>query len=201
MYGGYTSYFTRIAVDSLETEISTRNEIKTINYKTQSKYKELLNLHYKWLSNYFTCLIFSSFALESYINGYGVRRLTSSYYKEYLEKLSLESKWIIVPRLVTGRSIYGSEGHRLLKILIKVRNGLAHDKPKHKYIPENVDIETAMTYYDGGKDIEKEITALDSIKTIIELNNKLIEIDEESKIFQLVDPYLQNKWAKLNYGS
>ena len=113
MYGGHTTYFTRIAVDALADELSTKNAVQQVAEAPVPKYRKLINLHYKWLSSYFTCLIFSTSHLS--INGYGVRTCTAKYFAEYLEKLSIEAKWIVIPRLGTGRSIYGSKGHTLLK--------------------------------------------------------------------------------------
>ena len=200
MYGGHTTYFTRIAVDALADELSTKSAVQQVAEGTSPKYRKLMNLHYKWLSGYFTCLIFSSFALESYINGYGVRKFTAKYFAEYLEKLSIEAKWIILPRLATGRSIYGSKGHTLLKKLIRVRNRLAHDKPKHIKTFNKEDVETALAYYGGTRDIAKEVSAMDAVQTMIELDTKLEEIDEDSNAFRLADPYLRRRWAELGAG-
>jgi hypothetical protein len=197
MYGGHTTYFTRIAVDALADELSTKSAVQQVAVGTSPKYRKLMNLHYKWLSSYFICLIFSTFALESYINGYGVRKCTAKYFTEYLEKLSIEAKWIVIPRLATGISIYGSKGHVLLKKLIKVRNRLAHDKPKYLKTFDREDVETALIYYGGIRDISKEVSALDAVQTMIELDTKLQEIDE-ANVFRLADPYLRRRWTELD---
>jgi hypothetical protein len=85
MYGGYTSYFSRIAIDSLHKALSTKKQIDALRDSEPPKYRKLSDLHYNWLSSFLSCIVFTAFTLESYINGYGVRRLTESYFRDYLQ--------------------------------------------------------------------------------------------------------------------
>jgi hypothetical protein len=198
MYGGFTQYFTRIAIDALKEEIVCRGKIDSLRKDEPNNYSTLFELHCRWLSSFLTCIVFSAFALESYINGYGVRRLSAKYYKEYLDRLSLESKVVVVPKLVAGRSILGTRAHALVKKVIRARNRLAHDKPKHMKDYEREDVETVMTYLNGGRDLAKQITAYEAIQALVELNEALREIDEESAVFPIVDSYFTNVWAEIN---
>jgi len=199
LYGHYTQYFTRIAVDALKEEQILKRDISLLrSSKDKGRYKKLLELHYQWLSRYFTCLVFSAFALESFINGYGVRRLSRAYFKEYLEKASIESKWMLIPKLLSGQSIYNTKGHILLKKLIKARNRLAHDKPKYKRSLDKENVETAIQFYKSGEDISKHISAYECVEAMIELGKRLKEIDDEAVVFQLADPYLSLSWAEIN---
>jgi len=68
-------------------------------------------------------------ALEAFINNYGATNFSSSYFDNYLNKLDLKSKWIIIPKLVTGRQIKTkSEAFNYLINLISLRNKLVHVK-------------------------------------------------------------------------
>jgi hypothetical protein len=76
-------------------------------------------------------IVFSTFTLEAYINHYGINRLSRNYFSSYLDKLDLLSKWLVIPRLVTGRKLDpGSRAMQDLSWLVSLRNRLAHFKSK-----------------------------------------------------------------------
>lgn len=82
-------------------------------------------------------VIFSHMTLESYINFYGIENFSRSHFKNYLDKLDIKSKWVIIPELVTGKQINTeSEAFRFLGELISLRNRLVHEKTRHKRISE-----------------------------------------------------------------
>jgi hypothetical protein len=74
-------------------------------------------------------IVFSAMVLESYIYDYAARHLTDAYVRDHIDKLDTISKWIIVPKLITGKELprhrkwFGS-----LKRLIKTRNSIIHHK-------------------------------------------------------------------------
>lgn len=76
-------------------------------------------------------IVFSALSLEACINNYAIERLSKSYLKNYLDKLDLVSKWIIIPRIVTGQQLDpGSEPIQNLRWLVNQRNNLVHFKTK-----------------------------------------------------------------------
>lgn len=76
-----------------------------------------------------TSIIFAGLTAESFINYYGISRLSKAQFDNYLDRLDLLAKWIVVPKFVTGNSIdTGSEAVSLLKRLIQSRNKLVHYK-------------------------------------------------------------------------
>lgn len=78
-----------------------------------------------------TSILFCTMTLEAYINNYGATNLSRSYFDNYLDKLDLKSKWIIIPRLVTGKQIKTeSKAFNYLMNLISLRNKLVHTKSK-----------------------------------------------------------------------
>lgn len=71
--------------------------------------------------------MFSALSAEAFINYYEVNKISANYFKNYLDKLDVISKWIIIPKLVTGNSIdTGSHSVQKLNSLISLRNKLVH---------------------------------------------------------------------------
>ena len=82
-------------------------------------------------------VVFSALTAEAYINHYAVDRTSKSFLNNYLDRLDPVSKWIIIPRLVTGRQIdTGCRAIGLYKKLIALRNKLVHWKTQKKPISE-----------------------------------------------------------------
>lgn len=76
-------------------------------------------------------VVFSAFTLEAYINHYGIKRLSGNYFSNYLDKLDLLAKWLVIPRIVTGKKLDpGSHAMQDLSWLVSLRNRLAHFKSK-----------------------------------------------------------------------
>lgn len=85
----------------------------------------------KYVSEYAVAVIvFAAFYLEGYIYQYATKHLSSTYFKKYLDKLSLNAKYVVIPELVTGKKMNaGSKAFQMLADLVSTRNGLAHPKP------------------------------------------------------------------------
>ncbi|TES86796.1 MAG: hypothetical protein E3J89_01965 [Candidatus Aminicenantes bacterium] len=76
-------------------------------------------------------ILFCALAAEAYINDYGIENLSKNYFTKYLDKLDLVSKWIILPRIITGRQLNpGSNPMQDLSWLTGLRNKLAHSKSR-----------------------------------------------------------------------
>jgi hypothetical protein len=80
-------------------------------------------------------VIFCAFTLEAYINHYGIHyginRLSRNYHTKYLDKLDVVAKWVVIPRLVTGKELGpGPRAVQDLSWLVGLRNKLAHYKSK-----------------------------------------------------------------------
>jgi hypothetical protein len=55
--------------------------------------------------------------------------LGDTYFERYVDRLDLLSKWVVVPRLISGHEIdRGGRAYELLKQLIRRRNELMHPK-------------------------------------------------------------------------
>ncbi len=117
-------------------------------------------------------VVFSVATIESYINGYGIGNFSSSYFNNYLDKLDIKSKWVIYPKLVTGKQIdAGSRAFELLGKLISLRNRLVHDRTRKKRI---CDLDNS--------DWVTELEAENAVNTVRKLVNELAKLDTNIEI-------------------
>jgi len=80
-------------------------------------------------------VIFCALTLEGFINSYGIQKFSKTYFKKHLDKLNPISKFILIPKLITGKQIdTDSQAYDLLQNLFKLRDKLAHYKTKKKKI-------------------------------------------------------------------
>lgn len=76
-------------------------------------------------------IVFAAMCLEAFIYDYAASATSDSYVKKYLDKLDLVSKWIVIPRIITGKEIpRGSKALQMLSKLVAARNSLIHFKSK-----------------------------------------------------------------------
>ena len=79
-------------------------------------------------------IIFCTLALESFINHYASRRLSKAYLDKYLDQLDHATKWIVIPRIATGKQLNpGSTAVKNLHALIVTRDRLLQCKVKQKF--------------------------------------------------------------------
>lgn len=87
--------------------------------------------------DYMIIITFAAMCLEAFIYDYAATHFSDSFVKKYLDKLDLCSKWVIIPKLVTGNDFpTDSLAFQHLTKLVKMRNALVHSKSKPvSYIP------------------------------------------------------------------
>ncbi|MCS3471747.1 hypothetical protein M2401_005511 [Pseudomonas sp. JUb42] len=92
---------------------------------------EFLNQDDRKTSNGIKTIVFSAMAIEAAAFEFAAIQLGDKIATDYLDKMDLLGKWMIVPRLVSGRSLR-EDGPAIngLKGLIKARNALVHHKSK-----------------------------------------------------------------------
>jgi hypothetical protein len=99
-------------------------------------------------------IVFSTFTLEAYINHYGISRLSRNYFSKYIDKLDLLAKWLVIPRIVTGKKLDpGSAAMRDISWLVSLRNRLAHFKSKTITVGE-IEQSDFLWYEDAARAIE-----------------------------------------------
>jgi hypothetical protein len=117
-------------------------------------------------------VVFSCMCLESFINCYGISHYSKTYFENYLDKLDLKSKWIIIPRLINGLQLETeSIAFKNFSELIKLRNKLVHDKPKTKKVSRTL-----------ASDWITENEAKLSVETVQNVLTELKKIDNKTNI-------------------
>ena len=127
-------------------------------------------------------VVFSALSLEAFINHYASEKLSKSYFENYLDKLDLVSKWIVLPRLTTGKEMEtGGRGMNMLRWLVRQRNELVHYKSKVKKISE-LDWRTDwVNLEDAAKSCDTVVTVIGELKKL----DKKIEADWLSPEYSL----------------
>jgi hypothetical protein len=124
----------------------------------------------------FITVIFSNIALESYIYDYAARHLGDSFVKDYLDKLDTLSKWVVIPKLITGRELSRRQHwYGLLKQLIKTRNAITHHKSLDLPSPPAYDLIKKQDQSSS----ELHEAAIQSIPLLRILADKISENDPE----------------------
>ncbi len=117
-------------------------------------------------------VIFSALTLEAFINNYAIERFSRSYFDNHLDKLSPVSKWILIPKLITGKALdTDGQSYERLKELFKLRDRLVHYKTRRKKVSEIVEEEDWVT----------ENHSADAILTVESILNELSTIDPSSE--------------------
>jgi len=129
-------------------------------------------------------IIFCALSLEAFINDYAIDRTSKSYLENYLDKLDLHSKWVVIPRLLTGHQLdTGSQPMEDLDWLIKQRNKLVHFKSVTVEVSKMSEKLDLYAY-----DEQKAQEAIDTVRNIV---LALHGIDKKANETWL---YYENEW-------
>lgn len=112
-------------------------------------------------------IVFAATAAESYIYDFAARNLGDSFVEKYLDKLSTQSKWVIVPRLVAGYALDSDgQAYEGLIHLVRSRNEIVHHKSKNVIDMSPSQLQEYV-YQDEplNEPADKAITALDLLLT------------------------------------
>lgn len=178
--------FWKIAINNYFNAINCckkKNKIKNQGELNREKIDYLCLQEAKIQRYSMITVVFCIMTLESYINEYGITNFSTSYFRNYLDRLDLKSKWIIIPNLKTGLQLdTDSEAFELFSETLKIRNKIIHDKTKV------IDTSKLFNY-----DWITEDYAKDSINAVNEMFIELEKIDPEVDIDWLEsvkeDPY------------
>jgi hypothetical protein len=125
---------------------------------------ELMNVDIELAKLASITIVFATISVEAYIYDYAARHFTDSFVKKYIDKLDPISKWVIVPKLVTGKELSrGGEWFQLLKNLVRERNTIIHSKSSE------APITTEEFYKYAEKRKETQANFFEKIKGAIDL--------------------------------
>jgi hypothetical protein len=171
----YYEDFFHIAIDSYKEISNLEKELNVLHINTSKSDKSSDDFTDKVAEKNdrigrlaLIVVIFCTTSLEAFINHYAISHLSKNYLKTYLDKLDLFSKWIIIPRIITGRQLdAGSRALQELSWLITLRNKLVHYKSRKIQISDLKDT-----------DFLWEHDAKRAIETVKKLARKLKKIDD-----------------------
>lgn len=181
------SLYSAIARENLEkiaTLDAKANTLKEIIHKSpteddlQEVQNEIIRLSEEIGKLAAVTIVFSAITIEAYIYDYAARHFSDSYVQNYVDKMDTISKWVIVPRLITGREL--PRNHRwfqLIKSLISERNSIVHSKSSSPPTAPR----DAKTYVDKILDRNESIPekARQAVELLDILVDKIIEVDPD----------------------
>jgi len=110
-------------------------------------------------------------AIEAFINEFGITNFSGSYFKNHLDKLSLMSKLVIIPKLAKKTELDSdSQLFQDVKWLIEFRNQLVHFRSKRRNITE-IDMTNPMSQKDFVMEEHSE-RAVSSMQSLIAILGK-----------------------------
>ncbi len=189
---GYVENFLSIVIGSHREFLARRSSLERWDASGRLTGDDFLAAYDYCLEQAFSTVIFAIALAEAYINEYAARRISRSYAENYLDKLDLRSKWVVIPRIISGEGLpTDGAAFRLLKSHISVRNELMHHKPM-----KEVDSSELLSVRD--KRDEKVIDAArNSILLLCELAEAMKQIDPDEDSY-FVD--FLTKWGRKVHG-
>ncbi len=111
-------------------------------------------------------VVFSALSAEACINHYASENLSKTYLKQYLDKLELTAKWIVIPRIVTGKQFDpGSKLMQDLSWLVKLRNRFVHFKSRTIAHDKMLECPELVGYAEA-------LRATETVRGLVDLLNK-----------------------------
>ena len=167
------SFFFRLAKNQFEIYLDIKKELNKICGGDKQLIYEHSVLDQKQTEAGVSVVVFAAICLEALIYDYGAINLSDTFIKKYVDKLDLRSKWVIIPKLVTGQDFpIDRQGFQLLGELITSRNSLVHPKTKDYKANKDKDFEEDDRAFKNTVEI--------SLLAIKLLANDLSEIDPDS---------------------
>jgi|GEM_PF-2239528 len=133
-------------------------------------------------------IIFLCTFLESYIFDFAGIMLGDNYTKSHLEKLDTISKWILIPKLITGHEIDKSKSYySRLKNLVMWRNKIIHSKSKDGASILNNERDNLITDFENFKPIYELVEIGDFLTMVNDLFKELDIFDENGFHYMYIE--------------
>jgi hypothetical protein len=186
----YSSYV-EIAAEEYLKYIKLIEEKKILNSKKDFDEEQDCILEKRINHSYIKIIVFSGLAVEAYIYDIAAIELTDKFVLKHLDKLSVQDKYVVIPRILSGGNIDTSkEWYSLLKKMISARNDLVHSKTKALDVERlNNDSEYSNSIF---KD-DLKITPKEAIKLLFLITDEMQKLENVEHNF----PYLASKDSKI----
>ncbi len=130
-------------------------------------------------------IVFTALAVEAYIYNYAAKNLSENFIDKHLDRLDVVSKWVVIPKLITGQDFPKSgQAFQLLKKLIANRNYLVHSKSANLFSTDEK-ISEEMSNLVFSKAAKKMIAFTDSLLESAE--EAIRTLDELSIVIESLD--------------
>lgn len=176
-----SNFYYRIALENSERFTAYSNKVEQVlssDKEDWMKDMESSDYRHQSLKCAVQSIVFSAMSLETFIYGYSEKHLGKRYTKKHVEKLNIESKFIVVPRLAVGKEIDKSgQGYEKLKKLISDRNKIVHFKSMEDFLTQSSFLPDSMQ---------------NGLQAIIEIMNELGKIHpEERRYFEAIPTHAE----------
>lgn len=162
-------FYYKIAHQALSRSRDIQSTMSSMHATSSTRARRLQSLHEEQEMCFVTAVVFSAMSIESFINDYGAQRLGRRFFKDYLDRLDLAGKYLLLPRLATGKSP-PRDGKNVafpqLKALIELRNKLVHHKGQLFTLSEAIE-----------QHFVKERDAQQAVSTVMLVLNEISELD------------------------
>lgn len=141
------------------------------------------NLETEMVKSSSIVIVFAAFFLEAFIHEFAEEHLSRTYIQKYLERLDLRAKWVIIPRLITGKDYpTDSQAYQDLCTLVKLRNQLAHPKPVPSMIlPKNEREREITERYQHSQEVSRKLVIENCQAAVRACRDVVIELWRISK--------------------
>lgn len=159
--------FFDICGDSYRNFQKSKAEFHRIkNKKSGKKWYDLIDIGAEMRHHFASTIVFGAMCLEAFIYDYAAHHFGDTFAKNYLDSLNFVSKWVVIPKLVTGKDfpIDGQAFEHLVN-LAKARNDLIHHKSR-KMPSEDAELEKLMDEIEE-KDDANTINAYHAVKEVL----------------------------------
>ena len=157
-------------------EFNTMSPISGFLSKPPKQVLKMLAVLTKINEHQYISIVFGVMCLEAFIFDYSAHYLGDPYTKENLDKLKLIQKYLVIPRIVTGKD-FPKEGQAFehLKKLVKARNDLVHYRSK----PQHTDFELLEERWKEREECRNPFN------TVVEVLTELKKLDDTAEWWKL----------------
>jgi hypothetical protein len=153
------------------------------------KTQESWSYERQYIKFWASAVFFGTATLEGFIYEYAATAFSDTYVKNYLDKLNHKSKWVIIPKIVTGKEFpTNGQPFQHLCELIQARDSFIHPKSSTKPTDEDEELDKWLDNW------VKELIRSHEVKpyeTVIEVLQELralaLEESEANCWWKLVD--------------
>jgi len=176
-FAPYAPLFFDICEHSCKEYQKKKIELTEKKNKSPKHWDDLIVVGQAALRSGTTTVVFAALCLEAFIYDYAARYFSSSYVENYLDKLNLIAKWVVIPKLVLGKEFpRDSQAFERLVKLKRARDTLVHAKSRPA--PANSEEEEKLLEALERKETENFENAY---RTVIEVLTQLRNLEDDEQ--------------------